>query len=169
VRAADLPRLNAIAWAAKAHRGYRHEQLEAWRADLEVDPHSLAARPVFVAEREGAAVGFVQLATDTEPWEIRALWIDPAHMRRGIGQALMRHACAVAAAAGQREIAIDADPNALGFYTACGARVVGQVAAPLPGDPGRTRPQLRIATAPYKDTARLDATALEDAAQPSLP
>jgi N-acetylglutamate synthase-like GNAT family acetyltransferase len=143
---ADVPMLNAVALAAKAHWGYTAEQLQAWRDDLEVQPDSLESRPVFVAEMDDQVAGFVQLAADVEPWEVCAMWVSPDHMDRGLGTSLLAQACRVAAAAGQRELYIDSEPNAEGFYRACGARVVGHVAAPIAGHPRRKRPQLVLAT-----------------------
>lgn len=143
---ADIPTLNAVALAAKAHWGYTDEQLQAWRGDLEVEPDSLGSRPVFVAEMDDQVAGFVQLATDVEPWEVCAMWVSPDHMGRGLGRSLLAQACRVADAAGQRELYIDSEPNAEGFYRACGARVVGHVAAPIAGHPQRKRPQLALPT-----------------------
>lgn len=146
VRDDDLPALNALALAAKAHWGYTRAQLDAWRADLEIHPGQLARRPVFVAQVGSlpAIAGFVQVATDATPWSLDALWVDPATMRRGIGRALLAFACEFAASRGQAELQIDADPNAEAFYLRCGARRVGEVPAPIEGEPGRVRPQLRL-------------------------
>jgi GNAT superfamily N-acetyltransferase len=145
-RLSDLPSLDGIAMAAKAHWGYTPEQLAVWRKDLTVSPESLALRPICVAEEDGFAVGFVQLATDLNPWELDGLWVHPKHIGKGTGKALLRWARNMAAQAGQSELAIDADPHAQGFYLACGANVVGSIKAPIPGNPERVRPQLRLRT-----------------------
>lgn len=143
---ADLPALNAIALEAKAHWGYSRDQLAAWADDLTVAPASLVARPVMVADIAGQPIGFAQVATDTQPWELWTLFVRPAHMGNGAGKALLTWARELAATAGQPELAIDADPNAADFYLRCGARVVGSIAAPIAGQPGRVRPQLRLHT-----------------------
>jgi len=142
----DRAALEEIAYAAKAYWGYSPEQLEAWRADLEVSAEALSTDQFCVAEEDGRPVGFAQVATHGRPWELDALWVHPDYIRRGVGRALLAWAAALAASAGQRELAIDADPNAEGFYRACGARVVGSVAAPIAGKPQRVRPQLRLRT-----------------------
>ncbi len=144
--AADIPKLNALAFAAKAHWGYAEGQLEAWRPELEVKAELLEVRPVFVAEQSGQFAGFIQLATDVVPWEVWGMWVHPSHMGRGIGKALLIQAMRYASAANQDELAIDSDPHAEGFYLSCGARHVGHVAAPIEGDPQRVRPQLRVST-----------------------
>lgn len=151
----DLPALNALAMAAKAHWGYSRAQLEVWRAEIEIHPWQMARRPVFVAQTGSppAIAGFVQVATDTTPWSLDALWVDPATMRRGVGKGLLAFAREFAAARGQAELQIDADPNAEPFYLRCGARRVGEVAAPIEGEPGRVRPQLRLGT---RDTRNPD-------------
>ncbi|WP_186511003.1 GNAT family N-acetyltransferase [Caenimonas sedimenti] len=141
---ADIQTLNEIALAAKAHWGYSAEQLRAWKADLTVSAEALAAKPVWVAEENGRPTGFVQVAMDTQPWELEALWVDPGHMGRGVGKALLAWARQQALAGGQSELAIDADPHAEAFYRACGARLVGTVPAPIAGSPERVRPQLRL-------------------------
>jgi GNAT superfamily N-acetyltransferase len=143
---ADLPALNALAWEAKAHWGYSTEQLQAWADDMAVTAESLTARPVVVADNAGEPIGFAQVATDTQPWELWALWVRPAHMGKGAGKALLTWAMELAATASQAELAIDADPNAADFYLHCGARVVATVAAPIAGQPDRVRPQLRLRT-----------------------
>jgi GNAT superfamily N-acetyltransferase len=144
--AADVPTLDAIAMAAKAHWNYSEQQLDAWRADLSVPVESMSTRPVCVAEEQGEPIGFVQVATDVQPWELWAMWVLPAFMGRGVGTALLAWAVEFAASHGHKELAIDSDPNAEGFYRARGARVVGLVAAPIAGDSKRVRPQLRLAT-----------------------
>lgn len=145
-RLADLSALDGIALEAKAHWGYSAAQLAAWRDDLLTPADSLASRPVFVAETEDTVVGFTQVATDVAPWEVWALWVKPACMRRGIGKALLGRARSFAAAAGQRQLAIDADPNASEFYLRCHAIPVGVVPAPIPGAPVRVRPQFLLDT-----------------------
>ena len=39
---------------------------------------------------------------------------------------------------------VDADPHAASFYASCGARLGGAVAAPIPGEPTRMRPQFQF-------------------------
>ena len=132
--------------AAKAHWGYSAQQLALWREDLTVSMETFHVRPVCVADVDNLMVGFAQVATDVQPWELWALWVQPSHMGRGIGKRLLEWASALAASGGQAQLAIDSDPHAEGFYRACGAQFVGRVAAPIAGDAQRMRPQLRLAT-----------------------
>ena len=141
----DSGALGRIAHAAKAHWGYSAAQLEHWRDDLTVSAESIRRSPTVVAEIDGAPVGVLQIDDDATPWSLEHLWVDPPHMRRGVGRALLARAVELAATAGQMVLAIDADPNAEPFYLAAGARRVGEVAAPMDGAPTRVRPQLELA------------------------
>jgi ribosomal protein S18 acetylase RimI-like enzyme len=139
--------LTQLASRAKAVWGYPAAALDAWRDALTVTPHKIESRPVWVFEASagGPVLGFHALR-ELAPadWELDDLWVDPAHQRRGVGSALMRHAVALARALGAHSLSIDADPNAEPFYAACGAVRIGAVPAPIAGDPARVRPQMRI-------------------------
>ena len=74
------------------------------------------------------------------------MWVDPKNMGKGVGKALLQHMLDYARSQGQAELSIDSDPFAIGFYLACGAHEIGQIHAPIPGQPDRVRPQLVIPT-----------------------
>ena len=130
---------------AKAHWGYGAEQLQAWRPTLAVTAEQLQSQPAFVLEEDGV-VGFCSLRCADGACELDNLWVKPRALGRGYGRALLAQALAAAREMGLREILIDADPNAKDFYVRCGAMVKGVLPAPIEGQPGRTRPQLRIST-----------------------
>lgn len=141
---ADAARLSAIAFAAKAHWGYAAEVLERWSDELTVTPDDVRALETCVAERGGEILGFCALARGATRWSVEHFWVDPRFMRQGVGARLLGHAARIAAASGARELLIDADPNAEAFYRAGGARRVGSMSAPIPGQPRRRRPQLML-------------------------
>lgn len=143
-RTDEWPELSHLARAAKASWGYAAADLAAWRDDLDIRADAIRDRPTFVVEAQGAVCAVVQLDPRSEPWDVAALWVAPGAMRQGHGRALMRHAAAFARSRGQVELAIDADPHALAFYTGLGARQVGALAAPTTGEPHRVRPQLLL-------------------------
>ncbi|MDQ0138557.1 GNAT family N-acetyltransferase [Cupriavidus necator] len=140
--------LTAIAFQAKAYWPYAVAQLEAWRADLTVTGPYVAQTFTYVAEVNGTVAGFYSVcATDAGAvWPLEHLWIVPDRIGLGIGRALLRHAAALAAAHGVKQLTIDAEPYAEPFYIACGARRIGVIDAPLDGNPLRQRPQLLLAT-----------------------
>jgi ribosomal protein S18 acetylase RimI-like enzyme len=144
--ASDLPRLNEIAIESKASWGYAADQISEWLADLEIDPETVDIWPTLVAEKDGQIAGFAQLDPTQQPWDLTRLFVDPSFKRQGIGRQLLRAMQEVAAAANGDHISIDSDPNAESFYIACGAISVGVLAAPIPGEPNRCRPQLRLPT-----------------------
>lgn len=140
----DLDELNRLARESKAHWGYTEAQLDRWAGDLATRPDTLATWPTVVAVADGRLAGFAQVDPTREPWDLVSLWIRPAFMRRRIGATLLREVQALARRAGMQAIHVDADPNALAFYRACGAIEIGTVPAPIEGQPSRVRPQLRL-------------------------
>jgi ribosomal protein S18 acetylase RimI-like enzyme len=135
--------LTRLVMEAKAHWGYRAEQLEAWRPSLAVTAEQLRSQPAFVLEAD-SVVGFYSLRVVDAACELDNLWVAPSEVGRGHGRELLAHAVNMARSMGLREIVIDADPNAEKFYVHCGAVVTGAVPAPIEGQPRRTRPQLRL-------------------------
>jgi len=138
----DLPSLTEIAWLAKSSWGYPRSWLESVRAELTLQPAQLLTARVMVAEADGQALGFYVLTPREPEWELDHLWVHPRAQRGGLGTMLVRDAQSQAAAADRRGLRIDADPHAESFYTRMGAARVGAIAAPLPGEPERVRPQL---------------------------
>ena len=134
--------LSALAMRAKAHWGYSAEVLERWRSELAVSPTSVRTKRTFVAVVDGQVVGFYSLASSETSWQLDHLWVLPEFMHRGIGRALVSHALTTALHGGAVEVTVDADPNAESFYLRCGAVRCGELSAPIPGQPGRVRPQL---------------------------
>lgn len=143
----DMENMSQLAFRAKAYWGYSESELSRWADDLRVEPESIAVWPTFVAESDGELLGWVQLDPTREPWVLESLWVDPSYIDRGVGRRLLSHALATAARAGHKRLLIDADPHAAGFYRRCGARQIGELAAPISGDSGRVRPQFEIDTA----------------------
>jgi GNAT superfamily N-acetyltransferase len=146
----EAPLLSQIAAAAKAHWGYPAEVLAGWRAELTISADDVASMDIVVAARDGEVLGFYALAVGValglglgpSQASLEHLWVDPGHMRRGVGRFLVEHAVAAAGAGGATSVLIDADPNAERFYLGLGAERIGDIPAPILGDPGRVRPQL---------------------------
>lgn len=124
--------LTRLAMEAKAHWGYRAEQLEAWRPSLAATAEQLRSQPAFVLEAD-SVVGFYSLRVVDGACELDNLWVAPSEVGRGHGRELLAHAVNMARSMGLREIVIDADPNAEKFYVHCGAVVTGVVPAPIEG------------------------------------
>jgi ribosomal protein S18 acetylase RimI-like enzyme len=143
-KTSEAAQLSGLAVTAKRHWGYSTETMKRWEPDLTVSAESIQGNPTFVAEANDIVLGFYMLSLDDGIWELEHLWVAPERMRAGIGRSLLMHAAAQIRASGGTVLKIDADPNAERFYTACGARCVGEVPAPIYGQEKRMRPILEL-------------------------
>ncbi len=142
-RAAEAERLSAIAHAAKAALGYPPALIVAWREELTIEPELLQRHTVWVLECEGAVRGFFSIHAAGNGAVLAHLWVDPPAQRRGFGSMLLRKALQLASVNRLDWLEVDAEPNAEAFYRRHGLHKVGEIAAPIPGDERRVRPQLR--------------------------
>lgn len=142
-RAAEAPRLTAIAHAAKAALGYSDALIAGWREELTIAPELLQRHTVWVLECEGAVQGFFSLHAAGRGAVLSHLWVDPAAQRRGFGGMLLRKALQLAAVHRLEWLEVDAEPNAESFYVRHGLVKVGEIEAPIEGQPERVRPQMR--------------------------
>lgn len=143
--ASDAPALSDLAFRSKAHWGYAPAQLDAWRENLTLSPHWVSLHPTHVAEIGGRIAGFFALLAEHGQWKLEHFWVAPEAMGQGVGRSMLTSAMAVARQVGASELIIDSDPNAEGFYQACGAIRIGSLPAPIEGEPHRELPVLRLA------------------------
>jgi len=115
-----LQRRSSDVWSA-----YR-EQLAANPDAIELPRALIENGWVRVAiEHDDAPIGFsVVIPTDGSVHELDGLFVDPGHMGRGVGRALVEEAAARAAGDGAECIEVTAGP-AQGFYEKVGFRLVG--------------------------------------------
>jgi putative acetyltransferase len=105
---------------------YGPEEIAAWIAFRPPDAylHALASRALFVAELQGAIVGFGQL--DPARAEIEACYVAPKAVRSGIGSALLARMEDEARRRGHRIIRLNATLNAEKFYAKKGYLGLGR-------------------------------------------
>lgn len=134
--------LSDVALRSKAHWGYDADFLDACRAELTIRPEDMTSRQVVVAESESAAavLGFYSIDGKPPEGELGNLWVVPPSIGTGLGRKLWEHAAETARAGGYTSLRIEADPNAVGFYRAMGAKRVGE--APSRSIAGRALPVL---------------------------
>jgi N-acetylglutamate synthase-like GNAT family acetyltransferase len=135
--------LTALAHAAKRHWGYPEDWIDQWRTDLTITSDFIAANEVFVAIVDNEIAGCCALVLSEELSELEHMWIDPKHMRKGIGRALFEHAKRRAEELGWKMLELSADPNAESFYERMGAKRIGEVPADVLGQ-SRVLPRMRI-------------------------
>ena len=88
----------------------------------------IAAGGVFVAERDGAVVGFAAVIPLTDGGaELDGLFVEPQLWKQGIGRRLVEHAAERARASGARWLHVIGNRHAEGFYASCGFRTTGTV------------------------------------------
>jgi len=102
------------------------EVVEAWLRGRSPDGYIRARNEggenFLIAEGSGLRAGFASWRAE---W-LLALFVDPDHQGRGVGQALFRACEEQAAARGQFISRLDATLNARSFYEAIGFRVTGE-------------------------------------------
>jgi len=136
--------LSELAFRSKAHWGYAPDFMQACRAELSVPLEAIEAGRVFVAEDAAGIAGVCALAPlDARRLDLSHLFVEPGRLRAGVGRALLAHAVAAARALGALRLQIQGDPHATGFYVACGARQVGELASG--SIPGRVLPLFELA------------------------
>jgi GNAT superfamily N-acetyltransferase len=142
----EIGLLNDLAFRSKAHWGYPAAQMAAWRADLALSPAWVSKQWVHVALLDREVVGVFAVIDEAGEWKLEHLWVEPKAMGKGVGRALLVAACKFARSCGASELTINADPNAAGFYAACGAILVGETPAPTALEASRVLPVFRLPT-----------------------
>ena len=93
---------------------------------IEVPAEQLGGGRVFLAEMEGAIVGFaaVEPRADGET-ELDGLFVEPGMRRLGIGRLLVEHSAQVARKNGSAALHVIGNQHAQDFHIACGFNEIG--------------------------------------------
>ena len=135
--------LTSIALEAKRYWGYPEHWIKHWEADLTISPEFIRDNHVYVHDENGEIRGFYALCVDGNKADLEHMWVTPAAIGTGIGKELFLDAMERAAKLSVSAVEISSDPNAAGFYRRMGARQIGEVDAPVDGQP-RKLPRLKI-------------------------
>jgi GNAT superfamily N-acetyltransferase len=144
-RVEEAAALSDLCFRSKAVWGYDPEFMALMLAALGVAGEDIAAGDVWVATgADGQIAGVVALAPGDAPGalDLNKLFIEPRHIRSGVGRALLAHAIAEARRRGAGRLTILADPNAAAFYERAGAVRIGE--APSHAVPGRLLPLYEV-------------------------
>ncbi|MFF8268655.1 GNAT family N-acetyltransferase [Streptomyces sp. NPDC016562] len=121
-RADEAEDLTALVMRSKAHWGYDAGFLAVCAGELRIRPDEVTARRIVVAEDgSGSVLGLASLEGTPPRAALGLLFVEPAVIGQGVGRLLYRDALRRAVELGVRELVIDADPHAAGFYRAMGA------------------------------------------------
>jgi N-acetylglutamate synthase-like GNAT family acetyltransferase len=142
--AADAQALTTIALEAKRYWGYPEHWIKHWESELTISSEYIRDNHVYVHEDDGEIRGFYALCVDGTKAELDHMWVTPAAIGSGIGKELFLDAMERAAKLNVNAVEISSDPNAAGFYKRMGATQIGEVDAPVDGQPGRKLPRLKI-------------------------
>ena len=138
---AELPALSELCVRSKAVWGYDAAFMAACRSELSFHPGDLASSQIAVAARNNRVLGVAQVKMkDRNEADLAKLFVEPAAMRGGVGQALFAWATVAAREMGASLMTIEADPDAAPFYRRLGARDAGLV--PSGSIAGRKLPKL---------------------------
>jgi N-acetylglutamate synthase-like GNAT family acetyltransferase len=97
---------------------------------------------VQVAQRNADVIGVAQIVLHGATADLAKLFVEPTCLRGGVGRALLAWAMDAARHGGARELIIESDPDAAGFYQRMGAVSDGEVASGSIA--GRMLPRLRL-------------------------
>jgi putative acetyltransferase len=128
VKRADVPQIARLYYETVHRvnaRDYGPEQIAAWAPRVYTDAFWLQRfrrYRVFVAEEEGKAVGFAELAPDDGA--VDCFYVHHAHKGRGVGAALMGRIEREARRRGATRLIADASLTAEPFFRRMGFRVV---------------------------------------------
>ncbi|WP_284646305.1 GNAT family N-acetyltransferase [Paenibacillus silviterrae] len=130
--------LSDIAYRSKAFWGYDPEYMLLAKKDLTITEENILDNWVFVIETQNTVKGFYELRGNSNN-EVELFWlfVDPNSIGSGYGKSLMKHAIQVAVDSNFNHIIIKSDPNAVGFYRAFGAVIIGESSSTV-------RPDLKL-------------------------
>lgn len=139
-RAEDAPALTALVYVSKQSNGYDDAFMAACADELRVTSDQIAETDFFVVQNADDAL--IGCACLTHAGEIEKVFVHTDHKRQGVGRLLWTALRDAAQARGLTELTLDADPEAVPFYTALGFSIIGE--SPSGSIPGRVLPQMAL-------------------------
>ena len=120
--------LEALQRRASLNNPGDREALLAHPDAIELPSAQIAAGQVFVAERDGAILGFAAvLPREDGDTELDGLFVEPDLWSRGVGRALVEYCVALARSHGAAFLHVVGNPHAEGFYRRCGFERFGTI------------------------------------------
>ncbi|HYU26676.1 MAG TPA: GNAT family N-acetyltransferase [Thermoanaerobaculia bacterium] len=110
-----IARLHEASIRALGPARYTAEEVDSWAAGVAPDRYFIE-QAMYVATSDGEVIAFGHYVNG----EIMAVYVDPAHVHRGVGRLMMAKLEEVARADGATHLYLNAALNSVGFYAACG-------------------------------------------------
>ena len=127
-RQAERSRLERLQWRASLANSGDRDSLLAHPDAIALPVEQIGEGHVFVAERDGAIVGFAAVLPRPDgDAELDALFVEPRLWKAGVGRLLVDHCADVARGRSSRILHVVGNPHAEGFYAACRFRTIGAV------------------------------------------
>ena len=124
--AAEKALLESLQTRASLANPGDHDALLHHPDAIDVPVEQIEAGQVFVAESDGAIVGFAAVVPRSDGnAELDALFVEPDCWRRGVGRVLIGHAVERARANGAEALHVIGNPHAEAFYRASGFETIG--------------------------------------------
>ena len=112
----DLRAMNALMHGSRAYQGEYYRIIENYFVTADTLEHNA----VFVAERDGALLGFYSLVIEGEA-DLDLMFVSDSAQGLGVGRALFEHMKRTAREHGFGRVAIGSHPPSVGFYERMGA------------------------------------------------
>ncbi|WP_170416406.1 GNAT family N-acetyltransferase [Ruegeria atlantica] len=141
-RRSELEAVTDLCMRSKAFWGYDADFMNACRTELTVTESDLSEEAIVLSVQGSEITGVVQLSFDRKTVCLEKLFVDPAYMGKGIGRCLFTWARDKSRLRQAMRLVVEADPDAVPFYTAMGCREAGNV--PSGSIPGRYLPRLEF-------------------------
>ena len=138
----EADQLSQLALRSKGYWKYNADFLEACRDELTISAKDIAHYPVFVLKKQ-QIIGFYSLYRQGYQAELTNFFLEPDVIGCGYGKHLWQHAVSTAQALGFKQLLIQSDRHAAGFYQKMGAQRIGESVSSV--QPGRMLPLLCFA------------------------
>jgi len=132
--------LTTLTFASKQHWGYPQKWMQIWADELTISPKYIQHNYVVAAEIDAQIAGYISVSQDEDGSSLDNLFIHPNHIRKGIGEKLVKIALNWCKDRQIKELFVYSDPFSRGFYEKTGAEYVREIESQK--IPGRFLPLL---------------------------
>lgn len=135
----ELTVASQLCLRSKAYWGYDTEFMSACVPELTITEEDVTRDMVILALENHELVGVAQVSNADDGCFLEKLFVNPSHMKKGIGRKLFEWSQSAAQKLGASQMIVEADPDAVPFYMAMNCEEAGS--APSGSIPGRTLPR----------------------------